>query len=129
MTTEVMLPLRRPSAYSDPAPNAADAGTKPNRKNNKKKVEDEWAHYMGDETLEENWTRFLHDLGLGDFKSKTQCKKVGCLFHTPHTHARRSQLVGLPDTHACATNSQSLSRPPPPFLSLSLTPLSFSRTN
>lgn len=86
MPAEIILLPLRPSAYSDPAPNAAGAGTKPNGKNKKKKVEGEWARYMGDETLEENWTRFLHDLGLGDFKSKTQCKKVGCLFpYTTHT--------------------------------------------
>lgn len=36
-----------------------------------------WENYIRDESLAENWQRFLHDLGLGDFKSKTQCKKVG----------------------------------------------------
>lgn len=39
-----------------------------------------WERYIQDESLERNWQRFLHDLGLGDFESKTQCKKACFVF-------------------------------------------------
>lgn len=56
--------------------------------NKKKKTKAEkryaaWERYIQDESLEENWQRLLHDLDLGDFKSKTQCKKVKLLAQTP----------------------------------------------
>ncbi|PSS03587.1 hypothetical protein BD289DRAFT_478421 [Coniella lustricola] len=48
-----------------------------NSKSKKNKaIVNAWKNYMIDESLEENWQRFLHDLGLGDFKSKSQCKKA-----------------------------------------------------
>lgn len=46
------------------------------RKSKAEKRFEAWNNYIRDESLKENWQRFLHDLGLGDFKSKTQCKKV-----------------------------------------------------
>lgn len=59
-----------------------------NNKKKKKKTKAEkryaaWERYIQDESLEENWQRLLHDLDLGDFKSKTQCKKVKLLAQTP----------------------------------------------
>lgn len=63
--------------------NNGGGGHQPNRKKKKKKSKSQkryeaWERYIQDESLAENWERFLHDLGLGDFKSKTQCRKV-CL--------------------------------------------------
>lgn len=57
----------------------SDEETSNNNKKKKSKAEkryDAWERYIQDESLEENWQRFLHDLDLGDFKSKTQCKNV-----------------------------------------------------
>lgn len=118
MVTTISLPHR-------PAPSAAGAGTKPSKKGNKKKkkVEKEWEHYMGDETLEDNWTRFLHDLGLGEFKSKTQCKKVSCpLTRTPshshtHTRSRRQELAALSDARTHAQQTIKAFPPSPDFIS------------
>lgn len=52
------------------------AGTAKKNKNKKSKVVHDWELYIIDDSLEQNWERFLHDLGLGDFKSKKQCQKV-----------------------------------------------------
>lgn len=72
--------------------------------NKKKRVVRAWEQYMIDDTLAENWARFLHDLGLGDFKSKSQCKKVSFRIFVPKLatktkgeKARGSGAVGLVD--------------------------------
>lgn len=51
----------------------------------RKRVLGEWKLYFGDESLQVNWQRFLHDLGMGDFTTKTKCKKVSgtTLFRLP----------------------------------------------